>query len=716
MPTKIVTTGCCIAGGGPAGMMLGYLLARAGIEVMVLEKHADFLRDFRGDTIHPSTLEIMSELGLLDEFLKRPHQELRELVGLIGEDRVVLADFSHLPTRCHFIAFMPQWDFLDFLADEAKTYPNFRLEMQAEVTDLVEDRGTVTGVRAKVPDGTLDVRADLVVGADGRHSAVRDLAGLEVDDLGAPMDALWMRLSKKPEDGSVVLGRIQAGRLFVMLDRGDYWQCAFVIPKGGFADLRRRGLPAFRQAIVELNPALASRVQEIASWDDVKLLTVRVDRLKRWYKPGVLCIGDAAHAMSPVGGVGINLAVQDAVAAANILAGPLKKGPVPLEVLRKVQQRRMLPTRLMQAVQIFVQTRIISNVLAMQTQPRAPFAVKLLNAYPWLRRFPARLIGMGFRPEHVQRGNQKSETDGLTSDFRLPKPDQNIAGWTRSGGAWPSRKVLMLMMTFSPMSTRPSSVAEPICGSTTTLSLLSSFGFTAGSCSNTSRPGAAKLVILDHAGERVLVDHLAARRVDDIGRRLHQREPPRREQMIGRRRMRAVDGDDVHAGEHLVEAVPIGCLERLLDLRRHAPAIVIVDLQAEGARPLGDGLADAPHADDAEPLAVDAMAEHPGWRPAVPFAAAALQQIRALGEPARHGEDQRHGHVGGILGQHAWRVGDEDAAVPRGFEVDIVDAGAELGDQFELGSGLAQYAPVDAVGHRRHEHVCGLHRLDQLFA
>jgi 2-polyprenyl-6-methoxyphenol hydroxylase-like FAD-dependent oxidoreductase len=401
MPTKIVTTGCCIAGGGPAGMMLGYLLARAGIEVMVLEKHADFLRDFRGDTIHPSTLEIMSELGLLDEFLKRPHQELRELVGLIGEDRVVLADFSHLPTRCHFIAFMPQWDFLDFLADEAKAYPNFRLEMQAEVTDLVEDRGTVTGVRAKVPDGTLDVRADLVVGADGRHSAVRDLAGLEVDDLGAPMDVQWMRLSKKPEDGSVVLGRIQAGRLFVMLDRGDYWQCAFVIPKGGFADLRRRGLAAFRRAIVELNPALASRVQEIASWDDVKLLTVRVDRLKRWYKPGVLCIGDAAHAMSPVGGVGINLAVQDAVAAANILAGPLKKGPVSLDVLRKVQQRRMLPTRLMQAVQIFVQTRIISNVLAMQAQPRAPFAVKLLNTYPWLRRFPARLIGMGFRPEHV---------------------------------------------------------------------------------------------------------------------------------------------------------------------------------------------------------------------------------------------------------------------------------------------------------------------------
>ena len=417
MPTKILTTGCCIAGGGPAGMMLGYLLARAGVDVVVLEKHADFLRDFRGDTIHPSTLEVMYELGLLEEFLKRPHQEVRQLSGLIGEDRVVLADFAHLPTRCHFIAFMPQWDFLDFLADEARVYPNLRLDMQAEVTDLVEDKGIVTGVRAKVPDGTLQVHADLVVGADGRHSAVRDLAGLEVEDLGAPMDVLWMRLSKKPEDGSVVLGRIQTGRLFVMLDRGDYWQCAFVIPKGGFAELRRRGLPAFRRAIVELNPALADRVQELTSWDDVKLLTVRVDRLKRWYKPGVLCIGDAAHAMSPVGGVGINLAIQDAVAAANILAERLKKGPVPVEVLRKVQQRRMLPTRLMQAVQIFIQKRVISNVLAMQTQPRAPFVVKLLNDFPWLRRFPAQLIGMGIRPEHVSAEirNRKPEAGNQTA-------------------------------------------------------------------------------------------------------------------------------------------------------------------------------------------------------------------------------------------------------------------------------------------------------------
>ncbi len=383
-------------------MMLGYLLARAGVQVTVLEKHADFLRDFRGDTIHPSTLQVMDELGVLDEFLKRPHQEVRELTGMIGKDRVTLADFSHLPTRCKFVAFMPQWEFLDFLADQAKRYPNFDLRMQAEVTDLIEDESAVTGVKAKVPEGMLQVQADLVVGADGRHSAVRDLAGLEVEDIGAPMDVLWMRLSKRPGDASQALGRIQAGRLFVMLDRGDYWQCAFIIPKGGFNELRRKGLPHFRAAIAELNPALADRVGELVSWDDVKLLTVRVDRLKRWYKPGVLCIGDAAHAMSPVGGVGINLAIQDAVAAANILAPDLRKGHAPEELLAKVQKRRELPTKLMQAVQVFIQSRVISNVLAMQGEPRAPFAVKLLDRFPYLRRFPARLIGMGFRPEHVE--------------------------------------------------------------------------------------------------------------------------------------------------------------------------------------------------------------------------------------------------------------------------------------------------------------------------
>jgi len=383
-------------------MMLGYLLARAGVEVLVLEKHADFLRDFRGDTIHPSTLEVMHELGILEDFLKRPHQELRELAGEIGETRVTLADFSHLPTHCRFIALMPQWDFLDFLAEHAKHYPSFSLRMQAEADGLLVEGDTVVGLKAKTPEGSIEIRAGLVVGADGRHSTVRDLAGLEVKDLGAPMDALWLRLSKRPGDGSQSLGRIQAGRLFVMLDRGDYWQCAFVIPKGGFNQLRRQGLEAFRAAIVALAPGLADRVEEIASWDEVKLLTVRVDRLKCWYRPGLLCIGDAAHAMSPVGGVGINLAIQDAVAAANILALPLREGPVSVDLLRKVQRRREWPTEMMQALQLFIQRRVISNVLTMTAQPRPPFAVKLLNRYPLLRRLPARLIGLGFRPEHVQ--------------------------------------------------------------------------------------------------------------------------------------------------------------------------------------------------------------------------------------------------------------------------------------------------------------------------
>jgi 2-polyprenyl-6-methoxyphenol hydroxylase-like FAD-dependent oxidoreductase len=414
MATETITTRCVIAGGGPAGMMLGFLLARAGIDVLVLEKHADFFRDFRGDTIHPSTLEVMYELGLLDAFLKLPHQKLREIGGVVGDEMVIFADFTHLPTHCGFIAFIPQWDFLDFLADRGKHYPGFKLMMQAEVDDLLWNGDRVIGLRAKRPDGTLEVRADLVVGADGRHSTVRERAGLEVEDLGAPMDALWMRLSKKPGDGSQTLGRIQAGRLFVMLDRGDYWQCAYVIPKGGFERLQAEGIEAFRKDLLALNPRLADRVSEIGSWDDVKLLTVRVDRLKRWYRDGLLCIGDAAHAMSPVGGVGINLAIQDAVAAANILWEPLRKGAVSEEVLAQVQKRRQWPTEMTQAVQLFVQKRVISNVLSMTEAPRPPYFLTLLNRFPFLRRFPARLIGMGFRPEHVHSPELK--------------PGQNIAG------------------------------------------------------------------------------------------------------------------------------------------------------------------------------------------------------------------------------------------------------------------------------------------------
>jgi len=402
MATETITTSCVIAGGGPAGMMCGFLLARAGVDVLVLEKHADFLRDFRGDTIHPSTLQIMYELGLLDAFLDRPHQEVRELAGLIGDDRIMLADFSHLPTHCHFIALMPQWDFLNFLAEHAKRYPSFKLKMLAEVDGLLEDGTAIVGLTAKRPQGKLEVRSDLVIGADGRHSIVREKARLKVEDLGAPMDVLWFRLPKRSDDEGQTLGRIQAGVVFVMLDRGDYWQCAYVIRKGGFAELRRHGLAAFRTAVVALNAKLADRVQAIGSWDDVKLLTVTVDRLQRWYREGLLCIGDAAHAMSPIGGVGINLAIQDAVAAANILWRPLREGSVHEADLRKVQERREWPTRATQRLQLFIQDRVISNVLALKTRPAAPLAVKLLNWVPLLRRVPARLIGLGFRPEHVR--------------------------------------------------------------------------------------------------------------------------------------------------------------------------------------------------------------------------------------------------------------------------------------------------------------------------
>jgi 2-polyprenyl-6-methoxyphenol hydroxylase-like FAD-dependent oxidoreductase len=400
--TTAITTQCAIAGGGPAGMMLGFLLARAGIDVVVLEKHADFLRDFRGDTIHPSTLRVMHELGILDAFLKRPHQEVRELSALIGDERVILADFSHLPEHCRFIALMPQWDFLDFLAEQARRYPGFHLRVRARVTDLITEHGRVLGLHAETPEGPLEVKADLVVGADGRHSDVRARAGLKVEDFGAPMDVIWFRLSKRATDGAQTLGRIQAGVVFVTLDRGDYWQCAYVIPKGGFDVLRSKGLDAFRAAVAGLNPEFADRVQEIAAWDDAKLLTVTVDRLKRWSRPGLLCIGDAAHAMSPIGGVGINLAIQDAVAAANLLWQPLSKGRVPAAQLGSVQARREWPTKMTQAVQLFVQKRVITNVLGITEQPKPPFILTMFNRFPFLRRFPARLIGMGFRPEHVQ--------------------------------------------------------------------------------------------------------------------------------------------------------------------------------------------------------------------------------------------------------------------------------------------------------------------------
>ena len=342
MPNPI-TTRCCIAGGGPAGMMLGFLLARAGVGVVVLEKHTDFLRDFRGDTIHPSTLEIMHELGLLEAFLRLPHQELRTLTGLVGDTRVALADFTHLPTRCKFVALMPQWDFLNFMAEHAKTYPAFRLMMGAEATDLLFSGERVTGCRVQRPDGLLDIRAEVTIGADGRHSTLRARANLPVKDLGAPMDVLWMRISRQASDPAEALGHIEAGRMLVMIDRGDYWQCAFVIPKGSADQVRQSGLPEFRATIRDLAPWLENRVDELKNWDDVKLLTVAVDHLVHWHRPGLLCIGDAAHAMSPIGGVGINLAIQDAVAAANISAAPLRDHAMAPHYLRAVQKRRDFP-------------------------------------------------------------------------------------------------------------------------------------------------------------------------------------------------------------------------------------------------------------------------------------------------------------------------------------------------------------------------------------
>jgi 2-polyprenyl-6-methoxyphenol hydroxylase-like FAD-dependent oxidoreductase len=397
-----LTTRCCIVGGGPAGMMLGFLLARAGIDVTVLEKHKDFLRDFRGDTIHPSTLEVMNELGLLDDFLRLPHEEAWRIGGVIGGESVRIADLSHLPTRCRFIALMPQWDFLNFLAERGRRYSGFHLRMQAEVVDLVEAGGRITGVSARTPDGPLTVTAALVVGADGRHSVVRERAGFVVENLGAPIDVLWMRMTRRAKDGSEALGRVGAGRMLVMIDRGEYWQCAYVIPKGGIDEVKARGLEAFRAALVELAPMLRDRVREITSWDDVKLLTVTVDRLPTWHRPGLLCIGDAAHAMSPIGGVGINLAIQDAVAAANRLAGPLQGGTLGENDLAAVQRRRTFPTWATQRLQLLIQDHILTRVLASRQEPKPPWPVRLLDGCPLLQRIPARLIGLGFRPEHVQ--------------------------------------------------------------------------------------------------------------------------------------------------------------------------------------------------------------------------------------------------------------------------------------------------------------------------
>jgi 2-polyprenyl-6-methoxyphenol hydroxylase-like FAD-dependent oxidoreductase len=398
---KELRTQCAIAGGGPAGMMLGYLLARAGVQVIVCEKHADFLRDFRGDTVHPSTLEIMHELGLADRLLALPHQKIERLSGAVGETVFPFADFTHLPVHYPFIALMPQWDFLNFLTSEAKAFANFTLLMRTEVTGTMEEKSKVVGVQARSPEGDVEIKADLVIAADGRHSTVRTSGGFVVQDIGAPMDVLWFRMSRKPTDPEQTGGRFGAGSIFVQINRGDYWQCGYVIPKGSIEEVHRRGLDAFRLDIVRQAPFFADRTAEIPSFDDVKLLTVGVDRLTRWHKPGLLCIGDAAHTMSPVGGVGINLAVQDAVAAGNLLAQPLRNGTVSDANLAAVQRRRELPVKIVQGIQVFIQKRVISVMLAKRGEVKAPAFLHLLSIIPVLQQVPARILGLGVRREHV---------------------------------------------------------------------------------------------------------------------------------------------------------------------------------------------------------------------------------------------------------------------------------------------------------------------------
>ena len=384
-------------------MMLGYLLGRAGVDVVVLEKHADFFRDFRGDTVHPSTLQVMDELGLIDGFLKLPHQRLQKMEGMFGGETVRIADLGRLNVKYPFIAFMPQWDFLNFLRESGKRFASLKVMMSTEAVDLIRDGERITGVKAKTPDGVIDIEADLTVACDGRHSLVRERAGLEVEEIGAPMDVLWFRAGKREGENENLFARVDPGKMMVTFDRGDYWQCAYVIPKGQYDAVKARGLPALLDDIARMAPILKSGLAEVKSWDDVKLLTVAVNRLKRWTRPGLLCIGDAAHAMSPIGGVGVNLAVQDAVATANLLAAKLADGCPSEDELDAVRRRREFPVRMTQRMQVVVQNNIVSAALKPGNQPlKVPLVMRLVTAVPWLQGITARFVGLGVRPEHVQ--------------------------------------------------------------------------------------------------------------------------------------------------------------------------------------------------------------------------------------------------------------------------------------------------------------------------
>ena len=402
-PGRTIKVRCCIVGGGPAGMMLGYLLGRAGIDVVVLEKHADFFRDFRGDTVHPSTLQVMDELGLIDGFLKLPHQRLQKMDGMFGGTPVRIADLSRLKTKYPFIAFMPQWDFLNFLRENGRRFTSLKVMMSTEATDLIQSDGSVTGVRATTPEGMIDIVADLTIACDGRHSLVRERAGLAIEEVAAPMDVLWFRAGKRANETENVFARVDPGSMMVTFDRGDYWQCAYVIAKGQYEAVKARGLPPLLDDIARLAPILKSGLAGIKSWDDIKLLTVAINRLPRWTRPGLLCIGDAAHAMSPIGGVGVNLAVQDAVATANLLATKLVNGCPSEDELDAVRRRRAFPVRMTQRMQVVAQNNIVSAALKPGGKPlRVPLVVRLITAVPWLQGITARFVGLGVRPEHVQ--------------------------------------------------------------------------------------------------------------------------------------------------------------------------------------------------------------------------------------------------------------------------------------------------------------------------
>ena len=415
MASEILETTCCVVGGGPAGMVLGYLLARQGIEVTVLEKHKDFFRDFRGDTVHPSTLEVLNELGLLQEFLDLPHEEVASLGVIIGDSEFRVADFRHVPGTCKFVALMPQWDFLNFLSGHAKKFSSFQLLMQHEAIALLKNDNRITGIVARNGDREVQIHADLVVGCDGRHSLTRNAAGLDVIEHGVPIDVLWFRISRKPNDPAQVLGNVNYGKALILINRSDYFQAGLIIKKGSYEDMKANGLDAFRDDIRKIAPYLGERVNELDNWDKISILTVQINRLRRWFLPGLLCIGDAAHAMSPAGGVGINLAIQDAVAAARILAAPLQKRHVPVAALAAVEERRMLPTRVTQALQLAAH-RGFARVFENPGPIQAPWQLKVVTHIPGIQRAVGYAVGIGVRPEHV-----RDEPPARPARSRLPR-------------------------------------------------------------------------------------------------------------------------------------------------------------------------------------------------------------------------------------------------------------------------------------------------------